>query len=111
MGKQKYPSTTSISVDGVAVKRGRDNYSHAKADARQDKRRFEADARQLKYNDLTIVERQCLVRTRPGDSKRELARLAKLLAKEKAPQVKQAPLTSEQKGAKVVKTSKAAAAH
>jgi len=32
-------------------------YSHAKADKRQDKRRLEAAARQLKYNDLSLEQK------------------------------------------------------
>ena len=32
-------------------------YSHAKADKRQDKRRQEADARQLKYDDLSLEQK------------------------------------------------------
>jgi len=81
MSKQKYPNTTSLSKDGVAVRKGREHYSHDKADARKDKRSFEADARQLKYNDLSVKERIARAKSRRGESKRETARLEKLLAK------------------------------
>jgi len=76
MSKQKYPQTASASTTGgVARSTKRQHYSHAKADARKDRKRLEAQ-----------------------------------LASEKAAQVKTAPLTSEQKGAKVVKNAKAAVA-
>lgn len=62
-------------------KKGRESYSHAKADARRDKRRQEAEARQHTYDGLSIKARIALVKSRPGESKRELARLEALLAK------------------------------
>jgi hypothetical protein len=109
MGKQKYPNTKSLSVDGVAIRKGREHYSHDKADARQDKQRQEAEARQRVYDGLTIPARLALAKSHQGESKREVARLEKALATQKAPAVKQAPLTPAQKGAKAVKTAKAAA--
>jgi hypothetical protein len=57
MGKQKYPNTNATHADGVAVKRGREHYSHDKADARQDKRRQEAEARQREYDKLTPAQK------------------------------------------------------
>ena len=57
MGKQKYPNTTSLTKDGVTVRKGREHYSHEKADARQDKRRQEAEARQREYDKLTPAQK------------------------------------------------------
>jgi hypothetical protein len=54
MSKQKYPQGSVTSADGTkAARKGREFYSHAKADARKDKRRDEADARQAKYDAMT----------------------------------------------------------
>jgi len=111
MGKQKYPSLTTKSLDGIStVKKGREHYSHAKLDARNDKRRQEAAARQRHYESLTIAQRIALAKSRPGENKRELARLAKLEAIQ-VTTPKPAPLTSAQKGAKLVKNVVAAAKH
>jgi hypothetical protein len=60
-------------------KKGREHYSHAKADARRDKRRQEAEARQRVYDKLSLKDKIALV-TKRGGSKRELARLEKLAA-------------------------------
>lgn len=49
-------------------------YSHVKADARQDKKRQAAEARQRDYNAMTLAEKVAYVTAR-GGSKRELARL------------------------------------
>jgi len=78
MGKQKYPSTVVKTSDGsTAVKKGREHYSHAKADARKDKRRQEAEARQVVYDNLPIEDKlnRAILR---GGSKRELDRLYKI---------------------------------
>lgn len=64
-------------------RKGREKYSHAKADQRQDKRRQEAEARQRTYDKLTLKEKLALVKSR-GGSKRELARLEKLQSESKA---------------------------
>lgn len=61
----------------------RGKYSHAKADARRDKRRREAEARQRIYDKLTLEEKLALVKSR-GGSKRELARLEKIQAERTA---------------------------
>ena len=87
----------------VVGRKGRENYDSTKLWARRVKRNAEAELRQEKYDALTTVEKQCLCRTRPGDSKREMARLAARLKAEKAPAVKQAPLTEAQKSSKAVK--------
>ena len=57
-----------------AGRKGREKYSHAKADARRDKRRQEAEARQRHYDGLSLKDKIALV-TKRGGSKRELARL------------------------------------
>ena len=57
---------------------------HITAAARKEKRRQEAEARQAKYDSLTINKRIKLVKTRRRESKRELARLAQKLEWEKA---------------------------
>ena len=79
---QKYTKTVSSS-DQVTGGR-RKSYSHAKADARQDKRRQEADARERVYDGFTLTQKLAMVKSR-GGSKQELARLNALLAKEKEP--------------------------
>ena len=63
----------------------REHYSHAKADARKDKRSAEAHARQLKYDDMTIKQQMTLAKSRPGESKKELAKLTAKLAAAKMP--------------------------
>lgn len=65
-------------------RKGRESYSHAKADARRDKRRQAAEARQRTYSKLTLKEKLALVKAR-GGSKRELARLEKIQAAKPAP--------------------------
>ena len=111
MSKQKYPQAATHSTDGTSsTRKGREHYSHAKLDARIGKRQKEADARQRVYDGLSIKAKLALVKTRPGENKRELTRLNKQLESEKAPVQKATPLTSEQKAVKTVKRSKAAAA-
>jgi len=50
-------------------------YSHKKADARKDLKREQAEDRQVKYSSLTRAERIAVISNRPGESKRELARI------------------------------------
>jgi hypothetical protein len=91
---------------------GRKSYSFEKQRARRKARAKAADIRNGVYEALTVKERIAEVNARiavkGGESKRELARLNALLAKEKAPAVKQAPLTEAQKSVKAVKRAKAA---
>jgi hypothetical protein len=114
MGKQKYPNTSASSADGTPVRKGREHYSFEKKRKRLQARADAADRRNGAYEALSVIERIGVVHTRKtllgGESKRELARLNALLAKEKAPAVKPAPLTAEQKAAKAVKRAKGAAA-
>lgn len=99
MSIQKYPQASSTSADGTkTTRKGREFYSHAKADARKDKRREEADARQARYDALSIKEKiaSCV----PNGSKRQLAKLTAKLAKEpvamKVPSV-EVPATAKKK--------------
>ena len=80
MGKQKYPQREKVSADGSTTggeSKKRGSYSHAKANARRNKRRQEAEARQREYDSLPISKRIKLAKSRPGDSKKEIARLKK----------------------------------
>jgi len=108
MSKQKYTKTPT-SADGTPIKKGREQYSSEKLHARRNKRRNEAEKRQAIYDGLSIQARIAVARGRRGDSKREIARLEKRLAAQKAPAPKQAPLTPEQKAVKTVKRGQAAA--
>jgi len=78
MSTQKYPQSTKTSTEGGTARKGREHYSHAKADARVEQRRKEADLRQGKYNALTLKEK--LANSISGGSKRERARIEKLMA-------------------------------
>ncbi len=78
MGKQKYPqASTASSAEGDTKTTGgkRKHYSHAKADARKDKRRQEAEARQRVYDSTPISKLISIAKSRRGKSKRELAKL------------------------------------
>ena len=106
MSKQKYPQAASTTASGAPAKKGREHYSHAKANAKSKVRRQEAAERDAIYAGLSIQARIVKAKSRRGESKRELARLEKLLMVQKAPAVKQTPLTPEQKSAKAVKRAK-----
>lgn len=86
----------------------REHYSHEKADARKDKRRQEAEARNRHYQSLSTADKLKLAKSRPGESKKEVARLTQRLEWEKAQKVTAAAKAKE---AKPVKRAKAAAAH
>lgn len=64
--------------------KGRKHYSHAILDAKKDKRREEGEARQREHDKLTTAQKIALAKSRPGESKREIARLTKKLEQEKA---------------------------
>lgn len=110
MSQQKYPQTTvSTSADGTkSARKGREHYSHTKADARKSLRRDQAEDRQAKYDALSLKEK--LASLVPDGSKRQRARLEAKLAAAKTAAVKQAPLTEAQKGAKAVKRAQDAVA-
>lgn len=96
----------------------RAHYSHEKADARQDKLRQQAEARQREHDKLTTAQKLAKAKARVaegfGNCKREIERLSKRLEWEKAQKVtaaaKTAPLTEAQKAAKAVKRAQDAAA-
>lgn len=106
MSKQKYPHAATVTVDGT-VHKGREHYSHAKADAFKHKRRDEAEDRQIKYDVLTLKEK--LATCVPGGSKRQRARLEAAMAKEvlKTPaKVVTAPVTTAAVSEKKKRTPK-----
>jgi len=105
-----------MSKDTQAVtggKKGRENYNFEKQKQRRQARAKAADERNGAYEALTVRERLALVHKRMGilggNSKREIARLEALLAKEKAPAAKTPPMTETQKAVKAVKRAKDAA--
>lgn len=75
MGKQKYPQASSATADGEVTRSGRSDYSNLKAKARKDRRRQEAAARQRDYDKLTVPQKIARAKSRPGESKKELAKL------------------------------------
>jgi len=111
MSKQKYPqATAAVTSDGVSrnSKKKTNGYNSSFITAKADWKRKHAEERQADYKALSIEDRIHQAEGRRGNSKRELARLNALLAKATPAAVKQKPLTSEAKGAKVVKRAKAA---
>jgi len=80
MSKQKYPQATkNVNAEGEAKKGKINGYHSEKLHAKWDKKRSEAKARQRHYEGLTVQARIALAKSRPGESKQELARLEKLL--------------------------------
>lgn len=72
-----------------AKKKGRESYSHVKADARKAKKQLEADQRQAKHDSLTLREKIAKATAR-GGSASEIKRLTERAAKKpepKAPKV------------------------
>ena len=63
--------------DKTGGHKGREQYTHAKADARKDLRREEAEDRQAAYDALSITAKIARAKSRRGESKRELLRLSK----------------------------------
>ena len=106
MSNQKYPQAVNVSSSGTKIShKGREHYSHAKADARKNRRRDEADDRQSKYDALSIKEKiaSCI----PSGSKKQLARLI-LLQRQQSPA---APEMTEPKKAKNPKATRPLAHH
>ena len=83
-------------------KRGREQYSSDKLWARREKLHNEALERDERHLALSLGNRIQKAQSRRGESKKEIARLTKLMATQKAPAVKAQPLTEEQKNAKEV---------
>lgn len=73
--KTTTPNKRPVKVNG---------YSHRKADARKDRRRDEADARQDKYDSLTVEQKISRAKKRRGKSEREINRLINRAASKKA---------------------------
>lgn len=67
---QKYTATKSEA--GSPVKKGRSNYKSNILHAKKDKRRAEAEMRQLKFDDLTDSQKLARIRSRPGHSRKEV---------------------------------------
>ncbi len=61
-------------------KRKKNGYSNVKRLIRLNARRNEAKARNLAYGKLTVAEKIKVAQSRRGESKRELARLNRILA-------------------------------
>ena len=61
--------------------KNRKSYSFVKQQARRDKRRQEAEARDREYQALSVKARIARAENRPGESKREIVRLGKLTKK------------------------------
>jgi len=111
MSKQKYPQSASVNTNSLSgAKRSmvRKSYSHIKADAKKDRKRREADDRQFKYDGLTTAQK--LKGLGAEGSNRQRKRLEALLALEKAPKPKPAPLTQGEKDAKLIANVQAAVA-
>ncbi len=109
---------TQTSTGEKSVRKGREHYSHEKADQRKDKRRREAEARDFEHSKLTPNQKIAKAKSRRGESKREIARLnkglewekaQKITAAAKAKEAHPAPLTEAQKSVKAVKRAKDAA--
>ena len=91
-------------------KRGKQaGYNSTVLRAKREAKRDEGEARTDRYNRLSTSEKIKLAKSRPGESKREVARLEARLVKEKAATVKAPPATEAQKAVKAVKRSKSAA--
>lgn len=72
--------------DKTITKRGKTNgYKSNILWAKRDRKRLDALARNGVYDSLTTKEKITLAKSRPGENKRELARLEVQLAREKTP--------------------------
>jgi hypothetical protein len=84
MSKQKYPQKESVSSTasgtGSSSRKKTNGYSSNFLHAKRDWKRKHAEERQADYKALTIEARIAQATGRRGESKRELARLAVLLA-------------------------------
>ncbi len=69
-----------MAQEQVTGRKGRTSYSFVKQQARRDKRRQAAEARQREYDKLTLKQKIERAQER-GGSKRELARLQKSVKK------------------------------
>jgi hypothetical protein len=86
-------------------KKGRESYTHAKADARKEKKRLEADKRQDKHDSLTLKEKIAKA-TKRGGSVRELKRLTELLNRKPEPKAPVVEVTAPKAATKPAKGTK-----
>jgi hypothetical protein len=92
MSKQKYPQSTSTATStskSRSTLKVREHYSHAKADRSKDKRQDEAEARQFKYDSLSLQDK--LKSCDPKGSKKQRAKLEFLITKNQ-PKKEQVPI-------------------
>lgn len=79
MSKQKYPQNTTTNAGGTTARRIKtEGYSSAALQAKRDRKRAEAEARQRSYNALTFDEKLEQIEDRRGASARELARVTQV---------------------------------
>ena len=76
---------TKVTTGGTVVKRGKQNgYKNAVLHAKREAKFKAATVSKSRYQGLSVEERIKLVKSRRGESKREMARLQKLLAEQPA---------------------------
>lgn len=108
MSKQKYPTSTGTNATtGTSRNIKQKGYSNKIRLAKKNRKRSEAIARNAAYAKLSTAEK--LKGLGKTGSNHQRARLEAILEKEKAPAVKPAKLTEEQKAMKAVTTAKNAA--
>ena len=71
------------SSETKSTRRGRESYSSVIRNAKRKARQHAADDRQIDHDSLTLSERIEKAKSRRGESKREIARLEKLIANPK----------------------------
>jgi len=87
MSKQKYPQTGSSKTSSTSTPNSRKKtagYCSDRLHAKRDQRRREADARQARYDALSLEDRLRLCHTRPGQTIRERARIQFAISKRAA---------------------------
>ena len=77
---------------GNAGHRKTNGYNSSKLRAKQNKKRKDAENRQFTYDGLTVKQKLAQVHNRPGESKREVAKIMKNAPVEVAPVAKVAPV-------------------
>jgi len=71
-------------MENELKKRGKtEGYSSVKLTAKRNRKRIDAEARQLAYEDLTLTQRLERAKARDGESKCEVARLETLIKEAK----------------------------
>ncbi len=74
---------------GKVIKRGKTNgYTSATLNAKRNRKRQEAEARQREHDSLTVEQKITKALKRQGSSKREVSRLMKMVQVSPAPAVK-----------------------